>query len=155
MNTETFKKVLISTLFFSLFSINAAHASSDSDQIKSLITHYEIALNGGDIEGVLKLYGKKPTFMPQNAPAQIGRSVVKKAYQGVFSSLELNVTFKIHELEVLGDTAWLRTSSAGKTTILARKMVIDEGNNELFILKKESGIWKIHQYLFASNKPRK
>jgi hypothetical protein len=29
-----------------------------------------------------------------------------------------------------------------------------EGNNELFILRRENGAWKIHRYLFATNQPR-
>jgi hypothetical protein len=30
---------------------------------------------------------------------------------------------------------------------------VKEGNNELFIFRKEEGKWKIHRYLFASSNP--
>ena len=147
-------KTLICTLLFCLLSISAAQASSDGEKIELLIANYEIALNASDTEAALKLYGENPTFMPQHALAQVGKTDITKAYQAVFGSIKLNVTFTIHELEVLGDTAWVRTTSAGKTTILENNMVINEGNNELFILKKENGRWKIHQYLFATSNPR-
>jgi ketosteroid isomerase-like protein len=92
--------------------------------------------------------------MPQHVPAQVGRAAVKQAYEIVFSTIKLDVEFSIHEVEVLGDTAWARTSSAGQTRILANDVVVNEGNNELFIFKKENGEWKIHQYLFSTSQPR-
>lgn len=92
--------------------------------------------------------------MPQHAPAQVGRDAVKQAYDNVFNTIKLDIKFSIHDVEVLGDTAWARTSSAGKTKILADNVVVNEGNNELFIFKKEDGDWKIHQYLFSTNQSR-
>ena len=147
-------KKLISILALGALTGGLAHAQDDSDSIEQVITRYETALNASDATGVLELYGKSPTFMPQHAPAQIGRDAVKEAYDNVFSSLKLSISFTIHEVEVLGETAWARTSSAGKSTILANNLVVTEGNNELFIFRKEQGEWKIHQYLFATNQPR-
>jgi hypothetical protein len=56
-------------------------------------------------------------------------------------------------VEVLGESAWARTSSSGRTTVLASGQVVDEGNNELFVFRRESGDWRIHRYLFATNRP--
>jgi len=147
-------KTLISTIFFSLLYISTAQASSDREQLESFIANYQIALNASDTSAVLRLYRNDSIFMPQNAPAQIGKSVITKAYQAVFSRIKLNVTFTIHEIEILGDTAWVRTTSAGETKILSNNMMVNEGNNELFILKKENNHWKIHRYLFATTNPR-
>lgn len=102
----------------------------------------------------MTLYSNNPTFMPQHAAAQVGRNAVEQAYDSVFQTIKLNIKFTTHEVEVHGDTAWARTSSAGKTTILANDMVVNEGNNELFVFKQENGQWKIYQYLFATNQPR-
>ena len=147
-------KTRIMALFASLILINSAYASSDEDQIKTLVSKYEVALNTSDTESVLKLYGKNSIFMPQNSVAQIGKVSIKNAYDNVFKNIKLNIAFTIHKIEVLGDTAWLRTTSKGKTKILANKMMIDEGNNELFILKNTNKQWKIHQYIFATSNPR-
>ena len=54
--------------------------------------------------------------------------------------------------EVLGDTAWVRTSSTGQTRVLATDTERQEGNNELFIFQREAGEWKIHRYLFSTNR---
>jgi len=121
--------------------------------IKQLLQRYEKALNASDPEAVLALYGSDPVFMPQNGPATVGRSAVRRAYEGVFATIRLAIGFDVAEVEVIGDQAWARTSSAGRTTVLATGQVVDEGNNELFIFRREGGEWRIHRYLFATNRP--
>jgi len=147
-------KAIRTILTLGLLASPTAHAEANNVEIQSVILKYETALNDSNVDNVLKLYGKNPTFMPQHAPAQIGRAAVKQAYDNVFSTIKLDIKFSTHEVEVLDDTAWVRTSSAGKTRILANNHVVNEGNNELFIFKKENGDWKIHQYLFSTNLPR-
>ncbi len=39
----------------------------------------------------------------------------------------------------MGDLAYVRTTSAGKTDILPKKVTRKEANNELFIFRKEEG----------------
>jgi uncharacterized protein (TIGR02246 family) len=122
--------------------------------IKELIKAYEIALNANDLEKILALYGSEPVFMPQHAPALVGRDAVRAGYKQVFETLKLNIRFEVHEIEEAGDWAWARTSSAGRTRILAAGVEVTEGNNELFIFRREGGEWRIHRYLFATNQPR-
>jgi uncharacterized protein (TIGR02246 family) len=147
-------KSLLTISAFGLLISTMAHADAQNIRIEEVITKYEAALNAGNTDEVLKLFGKNPTFMPQHAPAQVGRAAVRQAYDNVFSTIKLDVKFTTHEVEVLGDTAWVRTSTAGQTRILANDVVVNEGNNELFIFKQENGDWKIHQYLFSTNQPR-
>ncbi|WP_149763593.1 YybH family protein [Neomesorhizobium albiziae] len=122
--------------------------------IESSIKAYETALNGNDIDTILGLYGNDPIFMPQHAPALVGRNAVRAGYEQVFASIKLDIVFTIHEVETAGDWAWVRTSSAGRTRILAAGVEIEEGNNELFVFRRENGVWKIHRYLFSTNRPR-
>lgn len=122
--------------------------------IESALKTYETALNGNDIDTILDLYGSDPVFMPQHAPALVGREAVRAGYVQVFATLKLNVVFTIHEVVETQDWAWARTSSAGRTKILDAGVEVAEGNNELFIFRKEAGAWKIHRYLFATNQPR-
>lgn len=124
------------------------------DTIHSVLKAYETALNANDIETILALYGTEPIFMPQNAPALIGRDAVRAGYEHVFATLKLNFRFEIHEVQEAGSWAWARTSSAGRTRILAGDVEVQEGNNELFVLRREDVGWKIHRYLFATNQPR-
>ncbi len=147
-------KSILSIMTCWMLISSLVQADTNTQKIQTLILQYESALNTSNVSAVLELYAKKPTFMPQHAPAQVGRAVVKQAYENVFKAIKLDIKFTIHEVQVLGDTAWARTSSAGQTKILANKAVINEGNNELFIFKKENSGWKIYQYLFSTNQPR-
>ena len=122
--------------------------------IKDLIKTYETALNANDLEKILALYGSEPVFMPQHAPALVGRDPVRAGYRQVFDTIKLDIRFEVHEIEEAGDWAWARTSSAGRTRILAAGVEVTEGNNELFIFRREGGEWRIHRYLFATNQPR-
>ena len=122
--------------------------------IEVLVKAYEKALNRNDLDSILNLYGQAPVFMPQNAPALVGREAVRAGYRQVFETITLNVEFTIHDLEVLGDTAWARTSSAGRTRILSAGIEVAERNNELFVFKRENSDWKIHRYLFSTTQPR-
>lgn len=144
-------RILLVIGFASLALVS--HASDDEASIQALIDRYNTHLNAGDTDSIMGLYGQEPVFMPQNAPAQRGRAAVARAYAQVFSQISLKIRFQTHALETFGDTAWARTSSAGETRILANGSIVEEGNNELFVFKREQGQWKIHQYLFASNLP--
>ena len=119
--------------------------------IEQVIRAYETALNANDVETILDLYSAEPVFMPQGAPALVGRAAVRAGYEQVFNTLKLNVRFAVHEIEEAGDWAWVRTISAGRTRVLAVGTEGDEGNMELFVFRREGGAWRIHRYLFATN----
>ena len=134
-------------------SLAISKSQSDLQSIEQVINRYEAALNASDTQSVVELYGKKPVFMPQHSVAQVGRTAVKNAYESVFTTIDLSIKFTIYEIEIQGNKAWARTSSVGKTIILAEGVKINEGNNELFIFKKENSQWKIHRYLFSTTTP--
>jgi uncharacterized protein (TIGR02246 family) len=124
-----------------------------AETIETILQAYEAALNGNDIDAILGLYGETPIFMPQHAPALVGRDAVRAGYTHVFDTIKLNVAFEVHEIQEAGDWAWARTSSSGHTQILAAGVEVTEGNNELFVFRREGGAWRIHRYLFATNQP--
>jgi len=145
----------LSTLIGLTILMTASQAMGKTSSIEQVISQYQIYLNASDTKSIMTLYGKTPVFMPQHSSAKVGRAAVKKAYESVFANIDLDITFTTYEIEINGNTAWARTSSAGKTTILANGVRINEGNNELFIFKKEQGDWKIHRYLFSTTTPHK
>ena len=123
--------------------------------IQSVLKSYQNYLNNGDTAAILDLYSKDPIFMPQHAPALVGRDAVKAGYEGVFKTIDLDIVFTIHEVEEQGNWAWARTSSAGTVKVLANGQSGAESNNELFVLKKEDNEWKIHRYIFSTTNPPK
>jgi ketosteroid isomerase-like protein len=59
--------------------------------IQSTIASYGVALNANDVDTILGLYSADPVFMPQGAPALVGREAVRTGYEHVFNTIKLNV----------------------------------------------------------------
>ncbi len=139
-----------------LGSLSGAHAAeSDQENIHAVLKAYEQVLNASDVEGVLKLYTKDGVFMAQHNPSAVGIQQVEAAYTGAFQAIDLNVEFDIVEVEVIADDwAFARTNSSGTTTINATGDKIPEGNQELFVLRKIDGDWKIARYAFSTTNQR-
>ena len=121
--------------------------------IEAVLRQYEQSLNANDTDAILSLYGSEPIFMSQHSQALVGREAVRAGYAQVFATIKLDIKFAIHEIQEAGEWAWARTSSAGKTKVLANGAELEEGNNELFVFRREQGIWKIHRYLFSTTTP--
>ncbi len=134
--------------------VSSPACSTAPMNINEVIDQYEQSLNASDTDSILKLYGKDPIFMPQHAPAQVGRDQVRAAYEQEFDTIKLNLKFTVYEIEEFGDLAYARTSSAGKTTIRANDEIVNEVTNGLFIFRKEDRDWKIHRYIFSTSNPR-
>ncbi len=136
-------------------SSGAYAANSDQENILAVLKAYEQVLNASDVAGVLKLYAKDGVFMAQHNPSAVGIQQVEAAYAGAFQAIDLNVEFDIVEVEVIADDwAFARTNSSGTTTINATGNKIPEGNQELFVLQKIDGDWKISRYAFSTTNPR-
>ena len=153
------KNRLIQTLAAAILvfgsSSGAYAADSDRENILAVLKAYEQVLNASDVAGVLKLYTKDGVFMAQHNASAVGIHQVEAAYTGVFQAIDLNVEFDIVEVEVIADDwAFARTNSSGTTTINATGDKISEGNQELFILQKIDGDWKIARYAFSTTNPR-
>ncbi len=140
-----------------LGSLSDAHAADlDNAQIEAVLKGYERVLNASDVGGVVKLYTEDGVFMAQHNRSAVGIPQVEAAYTAVFQVIDLNVEFDIVEVEVIADDwAFARTNSSGTTTINATGDQIPEGNQELFVLQKIDGDWKIARYAFSTTNPRR
>lgn len=128
----------------------------DIDKMTSVLRTYEKNLNAGDVDGIIALYSDEGVFMPQHSQPQVGKEAVREAYIQVFNNIDLDIVFEIDEVEQLSkEWGFARTRSKGTTTILANGSRVAEGNQELFLLKKDSsGNWKIARYIFSTTNPR-
>jgi ketosteroid isomerase-like protein len=144
---------LVSIFSLTAFAADSGAGSNDRAQFEKLLNAYQELLTAKNVDGILELYSSGPVFMPEYAPPAVGREAVRKAYEWVFATLNLNGHFIVHEAEVIGDTAWVRTNSTGRFTVIATGAGGDVANSELFLFKREHGAWKIHRYIFTSAAP--
>ena len=126
----------------------------EKKKIEELLSEYQKSLNTSDAKLAQSLYTKDGVFMPTEAPSGIGSEGISKAYEFVFSQIQLNIEFFIEEIEVEGSMAFAITSSKGTVKILANGVEAPEANRELFVFEKVDGEWKIARYMFNKTQPK-
>ena len=130
---------------------SATADTREQAQIEQLLNKYEQALNTSDVEAAVKLYTDDGVFMAPENPAAVGTEVLRKAYGGVFQAISIKLKFQIVESKLLSaDWALLHTTSTGTIKILANGAEVPGSNQELFVLHKTKGQWKIARYAFNS-----
>jgi len=129
--------------------------SAATEGVTALLAKYNEALNASSTDAVMPLYTEDSVFMPPYSQSAVGAAAVRKAYDAVFKAITLNVKFAIAEIVELGPGwAFARTNSAGTTTDHATGAKSTEGNQELFVLKRDDdGSWKIARYSFSPTNP--
>ncbi len=134
----------------------SATATNPADEaaIKTVLASYETALNASDTDTVMSLYTDDAVLLPQETPTVVGAEAVKQFYVGTFKAIKIDLKFQIAEVQIVSDEwAFLRTTSAGTMKVLATGNEIPAHTQELFVLQKEAGQWKLARYGFSSTLP--
>lgn len=128
--------------------------SSDIGQITAALHAYGAALKSGNVDQAVNLYTSDGVILPPHFTASAGTKALHEAYTRIFSSIELDPTFHIDEIVVMSpEWAFARTTASGTKTMKATQESEPHSNQELFIMKKEDGEWKIARYAFSTMKP--
>lgn len=128
--------------------------SSDTTQITTLLTSYATALSSRDVSLAVSLYTSDGVIMPPHFPPSCGSQALTESYARIFSSVHLNIAFSVDEV-VVTSPGWgfARTTARGTKKMLASGEEEEHANQELFVVKKEDGEWRIARYAFSSMKP--
>jgi uncharacterized protein (TIGR02246 family) len=122
--------------------------------VKAVLKSYEHALNASDVDGVVRLYTDDAVVLAPNAPSAVGIDAVRATYTGIFQAIDIDLTFDVAEVNVVSkDWAFLRSTSHGTVTNLADGAQIPGKSQELFVLHKVEGHWKLARYSFSSTLP--
>jgi uncharacterized protein (TIGR02246 family) len=123
--------------------------------VSEVLVQYNQALNASRTDAVMSLYTQDGVFMPPFSSSAVGAKAVRKAYDNVFKAIRLTVKFDVEEvIEMSPEWALARTNSTGTTLNHATGQTSVEGNQELFVLRKEGdSTWKIARYCFATTNP--
>ena len=146
-------RYLVTFLVATMGPLPTMAAEDARTAIEKVLNTYQERLSTNDVDGILDLYSANPVFIPEYALPAVGRDSVRKAYEWVFATLKLRGQFSFHDVEVIGNTAWVRTTSTGHFRGMATGAEGDVANSELFVLKLEGGAWKVHRYIFTSSAP--
>jgi uncharacterized protein (TIGR02246 family) len=150
MNSELARRALLTA---GIAGLAATASAQPADEPVKIMDSYAAALAANDVERLVSLYTSNGVFIRDEMSPVVGREALRAAYKQVFATLKVNLSFTIHEVEVVGDIAWLRGTSRGKVKILATGVEASESYNLIVIFRREAGAWKIRSYIYASNKP--
>ncbi|MCF6348938.1 MAG: SgcJ/EcaC family oxidoreductase [Flavobacteriaceae bacterium] len=157
------KNIILSAIVLSLVSIgctekkqdtpineinNGIMEKKDKEQIEKLLMIYKESLNTSDVSKAVNSYTADGVFMPSGAPTANGKKAIKRAYEFVFSQIQLNIEFFIEEIVIENDMAFAMTTSKGTTLVHATGDTVPEENRELFVFEKENNKWRIARYMF-------
>jgi uncharacterized protein (TIGR02246 family) len=131
--------------------------TTNERSVAEVLSAYNQALNSSDTNAVIPLYTEDGVFMPPYSPSAVGLAEVRKAYELVFAAIKLTVKFDVAEIvEMSPEWVFARTNSAGTTLNHATGGTTKEGNQELFIFRKEKdGKFRIARYSFSTTNPQK
>lgn len=90
--------------------------------------------------------------MAQHTPTAVGTDAVRAAYERTFTAISPAVTFAVQEI-VLISSEYAFARATAKGVIKAGGADHKAENQELFVLKKEGGEWKIARYCFSTMLP--
>jgi len=130
--------------------------TANEKAVAEALAAYNAALNSSNTNAVMPLYMEDGVFMPPYSPSAVGSAAVRKAYDAVFKAIKLTVKFNIAEIvEISPEWVFARTNSAGTTLNHASGATTAEGNQELFIFRKDrDGKFKIARYSFSTTNPQ-
>jgi uncharacterized protein (TIGR02246 family) len=168
MRIKTYAVVAIACLSLQTVAVAQARASQDSTtpgsqqrletgprvEIAAVLKKYERALNASDASGVVRLYTDDAVLMAPGAAPAVGIDAVREAYAGIFQAIDIDLTFTIAEVKIVApDWAFLRSTSSGTVVVRANGAQVPSSNQELFVLHKSRGHWKLARYSFSSVLP--
>jgi uncharacterized protein (TIGR02246 family) len=119
-----------------------------NEEIKNLLQTYQRALNEGNLDLVRSVYANDAIVIGQPFPTATGIEAIIALYSDFLSKLDFNVQFDLLEMELSDDMGFIRTHSHGTIVPKGQKPVGNEGNREIFIVKKIHGAWKFYRYIF-------
>ena len=113
--------------------------TADEQAVTDALARYQDALNRSDADAAVAVYAADGVFMPQHSPSSVGTAAVRRAYEAVFGTITLAVTFDVTEVrQVAPDWVIARTNSHGTATVNATQQGGPEANQELFALSQGS-----------------
>jgi uncharacterized protein (TIGR02246 family) len=123
-----------------------------TDEIRDLLQTYAKAIRQSDAVAAAACYTRDGVFLPALAPASRGGDI-PSVYQQLLAAVRLDFTFTFDEIVVASETvAYGLTHSNGRQTIVATGAESPEANREMWVFLREDGAWKIHRYMFNTER---
>jgi uncharacterized protein (TIGR02246 family) len=119
-----------------------------NEEIENLLKTYQRGLNEANLDLVRSVYTNDAIVIGQPFPTATGIEAIIARYADFLSKLDFDVQFDLLEMELGNERGFIRTRSHGTIVPKGQKPTGNEGNREIFIVKKIQGAWKFYRYIF-------
>ena len=116
-----------------------------------VVHRYEGLLNAGNTAGILALYAPDSVAEWNDKPTFATPEDKKGAYNTLFRVAKFNTVFGYAGIDVVGDTAVVRTFHHRNATVMESGKEVVDLNREVFVLHRIDGAWKISLYIFNTD----
>ena len=118
--------------------------------IEATVVSYLTAFNRHDAAAVVANYTDDGVLIAPIGPAVESKPMLAMVYPEVFKAVRFNMAYEIKEvMQISPDWAFVRSATTGTETINATGDISEARYQELFLLRKEAGAWKIARYCTA------
>ena len=115
---------------------------NDEQAIRQLVTTWLDASKAGDTGKVLSLMTDDVVFLIAGQPPMCGKAAFA-ASQSALKAVKIDATSEIHEIEVMGDWAYMWTKLSVVITRPDGTAPTKRAGNTLSILRRQAGNWVI------------
>jgi uncharacterized protein (TIGR02246 family) len=129
---------------------HATPTGPDVDAAKAWLADYTAAMNAGDLEAVLALYGNDATSMPPDEPAVSGLDALRTWYAPILEHYSFDLTATVDEALVACDLAVLRSSYDSRITPKDGSESVTQHGSWLIVLREQDdGSWKLWRDMWS------
>jgi ketosteroid isomerase-like protein len=107
------------------------------------------------VRTILQLYADDAALMGENAPIQLGSEAIRSWYQRAFDSICLDVDIYIEDVCLISEVnAFARMTARGSVKTKSTGQVNKATSQEVLMMRRFEGEWKIAQHCFGSTDPQ-
>ena len=125
--------------------------SAGQHAVYDVVHRYEGLLNAGDTAGILALFAPDSVAEWNDKPTFATQEEKKGAYDALFRVAQFTTVFGYAGIDVVGDTAVVRTFHHRNATVMEGGKEVVDLNREVFVLHRIDGAWKISLYIFNTD----
>lgn len=128
--------------------------STDQAEIHAVAEALRVAVNAGNISGILECWAPHGVLLPPHHPAVHGHAAIAEYFRVVFAARRLTFAFTESVVSVLGDVALERLAYTAITTeVTSGGATRDVGKGLHVYARGPDGAWKLTQDIWNSDRP--
>lgn len=116
--------------------------------VEATVRAYFTALNGGDLEGIVRVFAEDGALLADEAETVFGHARLRDTFAATFQAISFQRDLQIDRIREDAETAVALTRTTGTFTLLDGDRTIAAVSRELFVLRKSGGEWRITEYMF-------